>query len=581
MPDPNENPVPGPSEREPAPPPSSSPLARVVWTLVRSSEQVQVLALSLSGAIAKVGRKVDLVLLNWEALGADETGRRLRQVIQQARRPLVAGIVGGGDGAREVLKGAKPRFTHSRVGLVHVDQTGRLWSLDARSVRKALEDLERTPYPAQREWADFLARTAADRATFEDEQREATEFVSVFSGRPVVATPVLAVVLVAVFGLEFLFGGTESVPVLLRMGALSRERVLDGEVWRLFSCTFLHSGWSHLFFNTYVLWILGNSLERVLGLWRLLVLYGSACLGSSLLSLVFLDGFSVGASGGLWGLLVAEAVLAWRSQGLLPRSGIRAARRAATINLVINVLNSFRPHVDMWGHFGGGAVAAVLMLTGVLTRDLPRIGEMEESGKRLDGTGAIGIPSGAVLKTAGSALTAALVLGLALGLWTGKAWTLKGPIESVRTPLPSLGISLSLPEGLELTAGPPEEPASVAVGDLLTDVGALVVTRYPMDVSEEAGVETAAGLAAALKKAPRGALLIHGPDDVSVAGRRGLAVRYKYDSGLEENLAFAFLADALLKVDSACWPEFCKAVPSDYSVRVLDTLQPLIPGTGE
>jgi hypothetical protein len=146
--------------------------------------------------------------------------------------------------------------------------------------------------------------------------------------------------LLAVFGLEALFGGTESTLVLSSMGGLVPERVLDGEIWRLFSCTFLHSGFLHLAFNGYVLWVLGSFLERLLGTWRFLLLYGLSCLGASLTSMYFLDGIAVGASGGLWGLLGADAVLAWRSQGLLPKSMIEGARNAAKFNLIINVLNS-------------------------------------------------------------------------------------------------------------------------------------------------------------------------------------------------------------------------------------------------
>lgn len=573
MPDPNGAPAATSLENEPVPPPSSSLLARAVWTLVQAHEVIKILALGPYGAVVKVGTKATLTLVVWEESGADELGRRLRILMKQhVRGVFVAGVVGGGDAAREVLKKAKPMLTNVKVGLVHVDETGRLWSKDAGVVQEALADIERTPYPSQGEWADLVERTAADRAEFAEESKEAMEFATVFHSRGVHVTSTLAVLLLAVFALEHLFGGTESVPVLLRMGALSPERVLGGEVWRLFSCTFLHSGWSHLFFNVYVLWVLGTSLERVLGRWRLLVLYGLSCLGSSLLSLVFLDGFSVGASGGLWGFLVADAVLAWRTQGLLPRSAIQAARRATAINLIINLLNSFRPHVDMWGHFGGGAVAAVLMLTGMLTRGLPRLGEMEGEVRPDE----VEIRSGTFLRAAGSTLAAALVLGLALGLWTGKPWALKGGVERVRTPLPSLGISLSLPEGLERIPGAPGEPSSVAVGNFLTDMGAVAVTRYPMDLSDEALVlREHEALTEALKKPPEGARLSDGPDDVSVMGRKGVAVIYRFNNGLEEDLAFGFLADALVKVDSVRWPEFKNAVPPGYAVQVLDSLEPL------
>ncbi len=324
----------------------------------------------------------------------------------------------------------------------------------------------------------------------------------------------------------------------------------------------------HVLFNTYVLWVLGTHLERILGIWRFLVLYGLSCLGASLVSLTFLDGFSVGASGGLWGLLGAEAVLAWRSQGLLPRAMIPGARKVAVINLGINVLNSFRPHVDMWAHFGGGAVGGMLMLSGVLTRGVPRLGELEAEG-RLDG-GAATIRSGPVLKAAGSMAAAVLLAGLAMGLAVGRPWALKRPLDMVRTPVPELGISLVLPEGLELTPSSPDEPSRVQVGDSRSDPGAAIVAIFAAVPAKER-----ADMVEFFAEAPPGARLTSGPDEVTIAGAPGITVTYRFDNGVEEELAFVFLADALIKADVLRWPAFGDAVPPGYAAQVLDSLEPL------
>lgn len=509
-------------------PPASSLLARAVYTAVQGHDEARILSLGPRGAAMGLGKKTTLVLFAWDQTSGAALAHQLREVMKQRfKGMLVVGLVGGTEHARRVLKKARPVLTQVKVGQIHVDDRGELWSRDAGAAEGALSGFGRTPAPSAQQWARLVEKSVADIADFAEKETEAREFAAALESRRPVATWTLAGIILAVFGLEFAFGGTQSPPVLLRMGALSPEKVQAGEVWRLFSCTFLHSGPMHVLFNTYVLWVLGTHLERILGIWRFLVLYGLSCLGASLVSLAFLDGFSVGASGGLWGFLGAEAVLAWRSQGLLPRAMIAGARKVAVFNLGINVLNSFRPHVDMWAHFGGGAVGGILMLSGVLTRGVPRLGELEAQG-RLDG-GAATIRSGPMLKAAGSIAAAVLLAGLAMGLAVGRPWALKQPFDTVRTAVPELGISLALPTGLELSPGSPDEALSVQVGDLRSDPGAVIVTRYAAVPAQER-----ARMVEQLSKVPPTARLSTGPDEVTIAGAPGVTVTYRYDNGIEE-----------------------------------------------
>lgn len=554
-------------------PPATSALARVVHTVMRARDDARILHLGPDQAVLEVGKKATLTLYAWEDARAGEIAGRLKDVMSQsARGLLVVGLVGGGDAARRVLKKARPMLTQVKVGQAHIDDRGAVWTRKAGPVRKALADYERTPPPSDEAWARVVEESAASRAEAAEEVGEAREFADRIEARRPVVTWTLGGLLLAVFALEHVFGGTESTPVLIRMGALHPERVLQGEVWRLLSCTFLHAGPMHLAFNIYVLWALGSFLERVLGSWRFLLLYGMSCIGASLVSLAFLEGFSVGASGGLWGLLGADAVLAWRSRGLLPRAMVHAARRAALINLFINVANSFRPHVDMWAHFGGGAVGAALMLSGALTRGLPRLdaNEGDETARA--------IRTGEPLKLAAAVVGALLLASLGLGLALGQPWALREPVASVRTPLPSLGISLALPSNLELTPGAEGETEFVTVGDLFSDSGAALIERYPDDYANELTLMTqSAALFAELGKAPPGARLAADPETSTFAGKHGMAVRYAYENGVEEELAFVFLDDALIKVNTLRWPAQGDAMPRGYAASILESLQPLPP----
>ncbi|MCB1033614.1 MAG: rhomboid family intramembrane serine protease [Acidobacteria bacterium] len=585
----------------PQAPPADSRLAQVTYGLLTSQPEARLLDLGPGGAEIRLGKRATFVLLAWQDEAADAlAGALALRMKQQAAKGLLAiGFVGGGDRAREVLEKVNPRVTRSPVSKFHLAADGSLANLGVRWIQPILEAALRQPPPTAEAWAALLAQHASALEQRASERREAGRFSSLVLTRPTPATLTLLVLLVLVFGLEILFGGTQSPPVLLRLGALAPARVRDGEIWRLFSCTFLHGGFLHLLFNGYVLWILGSFLERILGTSRLILLYVLSCLGASLLSLVFLDSFAVGASGGLWGLLGAHAVLAYRSRGLLPAALIEGARKAAIFNLGINVLNSFRPHVDMWAHFGGGAVGAALLLSGVLTIGLPRLEQLES----VEQGGSVGTPPGPpgtpILRTSAGLAAASLLVCLALAIVLGRPWVLLRPVEGVATPLPSLGFSLPLPPGLKLEPVVSDRQL-VAAGDLTYDPGAVIVEVFSGEfASQAARSEGIAHLLQASKKAPEGARVVAQPKEVvfggdatqgetwnldgsqdssfALWGTRGVTVRYSYGE-VEEEITFGFLPDRLVKLSSLRWKSVRTAIPPDYSAEVLSRLQ-LLPAS--
>ena len=84
--------------------------------------------------------------------------------------------------------------------------------------------------------------------------------------------------------------------------------------WQLVSYSFLHGGLTHLAFNMFGLWMFGSELERVWGGRRLAVFYFSSVLAAALaqMAVAQLTGSlvpTVGASGGLFGLLVGFAIV--------------------------------------------------------------------------------------------------------------------------------------------------------------------------------------------------------------------------------------------------------------------------------
>ena len=88
-------------------------------------------------------------------------------------------------------------------------------------------------------------------------------------------------------------------------------------IWQPLTCMFLHDGTSiwHILFNMYTLYIFGPVVERMIGERKFLTFYLACGLGASatqiLAELIFGPSFlvSVGASGAIYGLLVAYAML--------------------------------------------------------------------------------------------------------------------------------------------------------------------------------------------------------------------------------------------------------------------------------
>lgn len=176
------------------------------------------------------------------------------------------------------------------------------------------------------------------------------------------ATLLLLIVMVAVFVWEVATLAFTSKERIIDAGALMRVNVLEGELWRLVSATFLHGGPDHLIGNCISLYILGMACEHAIGWRRLLTVFAAGAFGGWTLSLASHGGPSVGASGAIFGIMGAVLVILYQRRDVFV---IRDKRIGAVIGawaaytLVIGML---QPMIDNWAHFGGllaGAAAAV------------------------------------------------------------------------------------------------------------------------------------------------------------------------------------------------------------------------------
>ena len=84
--------------------------------------------------------------------------------------------------------------------------------------------------------------------------------------------------------------------------------------WQVVTYAFLHGSIGHLFFNMLGLWMFGSELERVWGRNRFIQFYAASVLTAALAQLLVSallgnQGPTVGASGGLFGLLLAFGMM--------------------------------------------------------------------------------------------------------------------------------------------------------------------------------------------------------------------------------------------------------------------------------
>ncbi|MFS2242641.1 rhomboid family intramembrane serine protease [Microbacterium sp. OR16] len=132
--------------------------------------------------------------------------------------------------------------------------------------------------------------------------------------------------------------------------------------WRLLTTMLVHSGITHFLLNMLALWMIGRSLEPLLGRWRFVALYLIGGLGGSVAMAVFDPlAATVGASGGIFALMGALLVI-----GRHIGANIRGILVILAINLAIGFIQTL--NIAWQAHIGGAAVGALVGLIFARTR---------------------------------------------------------------------------------------------------------------------------------------------------------------------------------------------------------------------
>lgn len=178
--------------------------------------------------------------------------------------------------------------------------------------------------------------------------------------RPVMAVTIVICVMVflAIRGRK---GKSGRMGKAVALGCYDRERILRGQWWRLLTVGFTHIEPWHLLVNLYSLYAL-SVLEEFYGhVWFGVILFGSV-LGGSLLELgVSKNRYSVGLSGGLYGLMFSYALIC-----------ISYGNRSLTslfITIAMNLAINFAPGIAWQAHIGGALTG--ILLTEVMIHLVP------------------------------------------------------------------------------------------------------------------------------------------------------------------------------------------------------------------
>ena len=181
-----------------------------------------------------------------------------------------------------------------------------------------------------------------------------------------VCTIGIAVANIIVFLLLSFGGRMEDGMYMLEHGAMYVPFVTEGqEYYRIFTCMFLHFGFSHLMNNMLTLVVIGWNVEMFVGKIRFLVIYFLSGLGGNLLSMtvdIWKQDYSVsaGASGAIFGLTGAMLCLAILNHG---RAG-NITKQGMIVMIFISLYTGFTSGgVDNFAHIGG-------LLTGCLVTTL-------------------------------------------------------------------------------------------------------------------------------------------------------------------------------------------------------------------
>lgn len=154
------------------------------------------------------------------------------------------------------------------------------------------------------------------------------------------------------------------------------------EPWQLITSAFLHGGVAHIALNMFVLYSFGGMVEKTVGSRRFAALYFASVLTAAMVQLLVVTAtsdsvlaYTVGASGGVFGVLLAFAFLYPHTRVMLifppiPMKAWVLVTGYAVVELASGVFGTTKG-IAHFAHLGGMVGAAAALLYWRSSRDRP------------------------------------------------------------------------------------------------------------------------------------------------------------------------------------------------------------------
>ena len=168
-------------------------------------------------------------------------------------------------------------------------------------------------------------------------------------------TYLLVAAIVVVAAVQF---ATGLEPSILAAGFDKPAFLNGGEYWRILTGAAVHGGLAHVAMNSYAFYSFGRIFETLSNGAHLAIVFLLSAIGGGILSLIFVpEGLSVGASGGIVGLISYLAVYAFRRRQFITPE----FRKSLLMNIGFIIIFGLVLYqvIDNFGHIGGLITGAV------------------------------------------------------------------------------------------------------------------------------------------------------------------------------------------------------------------------------
>ncbi len=147
---------------------------------------------------------------------------------------------------------------------------------------------------------------------------------------------------------------------ILKLGVSNQSVVVDMELYRLFTSIFTHANVPHFLNNALGLYIFGGRIERTHGMFNMTLTFILSALIGNIFTVEFMtNAFSVGSSGGVFGLMGFALCITFFSNNLLLDLDFNLI---AVMSLFMLLTSFVIPNVNFVAHIVGFVVGFIIAL---------------------------------------------------------------------------------------------------------------------------------------------------------------------------------------------------------------------------